>query len=110
MELVCTEVQETQLSCRNDTDKRYKACILTKNKMRQNAKLHYTCSIIPSDANALMKANLNLEVGEMADWSSEQVLRLEGQGGGLLLPSLMGVLNQVVRKLDDVGSSNSAFL
>ena len=110
MELVCTEVQETQLSCRSDTDKRYKACILTKNKMRQNAKLHYTCSIIPSDANALMKANLNLDVGEMADWSSEQVLRLEGQGGGLLLPSLMSVLNQVVQKLDDVGSSNSAFL
>ncbi|KAI5849009.1 hypothetical protein BZA05DRAFT_339266 [Tricharina praecox] len=111
MELVITEVQETHMLSKTvGADKKYRACVLQKNKMRQNARLYYTCSIVPTEANALLKQNLDLDVGGMSDWSCEEVLRLEGKAGGLLLPSLLSVLNQVVAKLDDVGSTNSAFL
>jgi hypothetical protein len=110
MQLVMTEVQELHISKNKNIDKEYRAFAKAKNDMRREARLHWTCSVVPIEVNALLKQNLKLEVGETANWSAEEVLRLQEQAGGMLLPSMVSVLSQIVSKIDDVGSTNIAFV
>jgi len=110
MQLVMTEVQELHISKNKNIDKEYRAFAKAKNDMRREARLHWTCSVVPIEVNALLKQNLKLEVGETANWSAEEVLRLQEQAGGMLLPSMVNVLSQIVSKIDDVGSTNIAFV
>ncbi|KAF8541874.1 hypothetical protein BDD12DRAFT_803346 [Trichophaea hybrida] len=110
MQLVMKEVQELHISKNKNVDKMYRAFAKAKNDMRREARLHWTCSVIPIEANSLLQQNEELELGEDADWSVEEVLRLQEHADGMLLSCITNVLNQIVSRIDDIGSTNIAFV
>ncbi|KAF8247205.1 hypothetical protein K440DRAFT_661566 [Wilcoxina mikolae CBS 423.85] len=110
MQLVMTEVQELHISKNKKIDKMYRAFAKAKNDMRREARLHWTCSVIPIEANSLLQQNEKLELGEDADWTVEEVLRLQEHADGMLLSCITNILNQIVSRIDDIGSTNIAFV
>lgn len=109
MEVIFTEVQELRMTKNPDVEKRYRAIAEPRNIMRQNSRLHWTCSMVPTKVNKTLKGNVDLEVGEVAGWNTEEVMGLK-DADSMVMPGLMNVLNQMIVKLDAVGSTNNAFV
>lgn len=105
LELVMTEVQELLIKRNPAVRTQYRAVAQPKPDMRRQGRIHWTCSIVPIDTNSLLQQNAKLEVGEIANWTPEGALGLEGKPGGVL-PSIVKVLNQIIPKIDNVGFSN----
>lgn len=104
LELVMTEVQNLLLKCNPNVRTQFRAVALPKPDMRVQGRLHWTCSILPIDTNALLQENVKLEVGEISNWTPGEALKLGGEGG--VSPSIVDVLNQIIPKIDNVGSTN----
>jgi len=99
-----TEVQNLLLKCNPNVRTQFRAVALPKPDMRVQGRLHWTCSILPIDTNALLQENVKLEVGEISNWTPGEALKLGGEGG--VSPSIVDVLNQIIPKIDNVGSTN----
>jgi hypothetical protein len=104
MELVMAEVQELEMRKSNEAVGKYRAFALPRSILETQGKLHWVASVIPTRANALLKQNANLEVGETTKWTVDDIL------GSDLLAAMQGVMNMIVSKIDYVGSSNQAFV
>jgi hypothetical protein len=104
MELVMAEVQELEMRKSNEAVGKYRAFALPRSILESQARLHWVASVVPTHANALLKQNTQLEVGETTQWTTDEIL------GTNLLPGLQGVMNMIVAKIDYVGSSNQAFV
>lgn len=104
MELVMAEVQELQICKSHGELGTYRAVSLPKNVMLRQSKLHWVCSIVPTQTNALLQKNTEMEVGEIAEWSADSILEPN------LLAGLQSVMNMVIAKMDYVGSTNDAFV
>ncbi|KAI5821143.1 hypothetical protein BZA77DRAFT_298788 [Pyronema omphalodes] len=105
MELVTTEVQNLMISESKDMDNIFRAKALSKAEMKREGRYYWTASIIPTQANETLKKNSKLEIGALADWTAADVLRLYEESG-MLMPSIMNVMNQIVSKVDNVGYDN----
>jgi hypothetical protein len=105
MELVTTEVQNLMISESKDMDNIFRAKALSKAEMKMEGRYYWTASIIPTETNETLKKNSELEIGVLADWTAADILRLY-EDNGMLLPSIMNVMNQIVPKIDDVGYDN----
>jgi hypothetical protein len=110
LELVVTEVQNLEQLRSKEDRKSFRAIAKSRDQMKQDQRLQWTCSLVSPDVDKLLEGNRSLEVGETVKWTTEDILGLSGKHGGtLLLPSFTAILNKIIPKIDDVGSTNNAF-
>ena len=105
LEIVITKVQELGMAKNPNDDKSYRARSGSDDALRKGGRLSWNCSIVPTEVNQKLKANADLEVGELAGWDVANVMGLE-DSESLLMPGLMNTVNQIIVKMDAVGSRN----
>lgn len=68
--------------------------------MIASERLHYTFSLVPSKHDEIFRAQTNLEVGEVPDWTGSSMLENN------LLEAMTGIINALIERMDDVGFNN----